>query len=81
MYKQIGTILGNSFVIDDNVELFWVTFDQSVATLSINTLCSRYTLGYFSVTSKRCDCLNYPRSHTGQTYISSGENQKGIIDA
>ena len=38
MYKQIGTILGNSFVIDDNVELFWVTFDQSVATLSINTL-------------------------------------------
>ena len=40
MYKQIGTILGNSFVIDDNVELFWVTFDQSVATLSINTLWS-----------------------------------------
>ena len=39
MYKQIGTIFWNSFVIDDNVELFWVTFDPSVATLSINTLC------------------------------------------
>ena len=38
MYKQIGTIFWNSFVIDDNVELFWVTFDPSVATLSINTL-------------------------------------------
>ena len=25
-------------MIDDNVELFWVTFDQSVRTLSINTL-------------------------------------------
>ena len=25
-------------MIDDNVELFWVTFDLSVATLSINTL-------------------------------------------
>ena len=44
MYKQIGTILGNSFVIDDNVELFWVTFDQSVATLSINTLCPHQAL-------------------------------------
>ena len=45
MYKQIGTILGNSFVIDDNVELFWVTFDQSVATLSINTLCGERAKG------------------------------------
>ena len=36
MYKQIGTIFWNSFVIDDNMELFWVTFDPSVATLSIS---------------------------------------------
>ena len=43
MYKQIGTIFWNSFVIDDNVELFWVTFDPSVATLSINTLWLSYS--------------------------------------
>ena len=48
MYKQIGTIFWNSFVIDDNLELFWVTFDPSVATLSINTLCSVRTCSLIS---------------------------------
>ena len=35
MYKQIGTIFGTFFLLDHNVELFSVTFDTSVATLSI----------------------------------------------
>ena len=37
MYKQIGTISGTFFLLDDKVELFCVTFDMSGTTLSINT--------------------------------------------
>ena len=53
MYKPIGTIFGTLFVIDDNVELFWVTFDPSAATLSINTLCLRV---HWQVASCVDDC-------------------------
>ena len=38
MYKHIGTIFGTFFLLDDNMEIFCVTFDMSVATPSTNTL-------------------------------------------
>ena len=38
VYASFGQQRRLTFVIDDNVELFWETFDPSVATLSIITL-------------------------------------------